>query len=132
MQPKILHADDDPLFSKIIYNILIENGFEVFHACDGEQAWLLFNTMNFDFCLLDIVMPGLNGIELGKRIRTRNQHVPICFLSGEDRKWLEEQLSDSLSDAKFFSKTFNVRRLSDALLHYFITPPIMNQYDSHS
>ena len=130
MKLRILHADDDILFSGIVSRILRQSGFDVFHASDGEQAWLLFNEMRFDFCLLDVVMPGLDGIPLGKRIRDKDQEVPICFLSGEDHHWLEMQLTGCLSGTEFFCKTFNIRKLSDALLHYFITPPIMNQDDS--
>ncbi|NLR79129.1 PleD family two-component system response regulator [Chitinophaga eiseniae] len=131
MKSRILHADDDILFSRIVNNILRQIDLEVFHAPDGKQAWQLFNKIQFDYCLLDVVMPGLNGIELGERIRKVDGNMPICFLSGEDPGWLEREVSTRVADAKFFCKTFNIRSLSLFLSHYLITPPILNQYGSN-
>lgn len=118
MKYTILHADDDTLFSCIVKQILQQGGFEVHSVYDGEQAWALFNQMNFHSCLLDIMMPGLNGIDLGERIRKANKEVTIVYLSGEDPAVIASEALGRGGGNGYFVKTFNLRKLSDILNLY--------------
>ncbi|TWF44880.1 CheY-like chemotaxis protein [Chitinophaga polysaccharea] len=124
MKIKVLHAEDDLVFSRIVRRILPPSDFEVYHACDGEQAWELFTKMNFHYCLLDIMMPRLGGIDLGERIRNTDKEVPICYLSAEELVLVEQEVFGRGGGTAFFNKTFNINKLSLFLKQYFITNPI--------
>jgi DNA-binding response OmpR family regulator len=115
MKYRILHAEDDTLFSRIVKHVLQQNGFEVHSAFDGEQAWLLFNQMSFDSCLLDIQMPRLDGIGLGERIRHADKQVPIVFLSGEDPALVAAEVFGRGGGNGYFTKTLNIKELSALL-----------------
>lgn len=116
MKKRILHADDDPIFSSVVKKIFDQNSFEVYTACDGEHAWMLFNEMSFDYCLLDIMMPRLNGIDLGQRIRNANKEMLIFYLSSEDPVLVEDEVFGRGGGNGFFAKTLNIRKLSNFFL----------------
>lgn len=128
MNIRILHADDDTVFSGIVKKILHQSRFEVYNAYDGEEAWGIFNEQSFHYCLLDIMMPRLNGIDLGERIRKVDKQMPIFYLSGEDPLIVEKEVFGRGGGNGYFNKTFNIKQLSDILLHYFICPPITKSY----
>lgn len=115
MKNRILHAEDDVLFSGIVKKILRQQGFEVYSAFDGEHAWQLFNGITFHSCLLDIMMPGLNGIDLGERIRAMDKQIPIFYLSGEDISIVSEEVFGRGGANGYFPKTFNLRELTEKL-----------------
>ena len=77
----ILLVEDDAHVASFIRKGLAEEGFEVTVAFDGDLGWEFFSTGNFDLLILDIMMPGKNGIELCKLIRNVDNTTPILFLS---------------------------------------------------
>jgi len=84
---KVLLAEDDSNLAFVIKDSLVEEGFEVVHAADGEQALVLFLKNDFDVCLLDVNMPVRDGFSLAKKIREKSDVIPILFLTA---KGLEE------------------------------------------
>jgi DNA-binding response OmpR family regulator len=67
---KVLVADDSPVFRNVLQRMLMSWGFDVVLACDGDQAWDCLQTENAPKLLvLDWMMPGVDGIELCRRIR---------------------------------------------------------------
>lgn len=116
MKKRILHADDDPIFSSVVKRIFHQSSFEVYNAYDGEHAWMLFNKMSFHYCLLDIMMPRLNGIDLGERIRNADKEMLIFYLSGEDPLLVEDEVFGRGGGNGYFAKTLNIKRLSHLLL----------------
>lgn len=129
MSIRVLHADDDPIFRRIVKKILPQKEFEVYNACDGEDAWLLFNEMRFHFCLLDIMMPRLNGIDLGERIRTVDKQMPIFYFSGEEAHLVEDEVFGRGGGNGYFNKTFNISKLTGFFQQYFIPLGIANPDD---
>ncbi|MBO9728977.1 MAG: response regulator [Chitinophaga sp.] len=129
MNIRILHADDDTIFSGIVKRILHQSSFEVYNAYDGEEAWQLFNKQSFHYCLLDIMMPRLNGIDLGERIREVDKQMPIFYLSGEDPSLVEREVFGRGGGNGYFNKTFNIRQLSDILQYYFTSPVTIKTYE---
>lgn len=77
---KILVVDDEDEIRELITLYLIKNGFQVIVAESGQKAIELANTQKPDLIILDIFLPGLNGIEVCQILRKDNQ-VPILFLS---------------------------------------------------
>lgn len=80
--PKLLVADDDRLSLESLAELLALNGFEVYKAQSGEQAWELFLNQKPDLVITDILMPGLDGIGLLKLIRDRDNIIPVIMITG--------------------------------------------------
>lgn len=82
---KILYAEDDETIAFLIQDSL-ESYYDINCYPDGKSALEAFNSQSFDICLLDIMMPGLNGFELAEHIRNKNSDIPIIFISAKTLK----------------------------------------------
>jgi len=78
---KILIVEDEKKIADTLKFGLTENGYYVEVAYDGNIGYRLFQSHNFNLVLLDINVPNINGYELSKLIRARNQHIPIIMLT---------------------------------------------------
>jgi DNA-binding response OmpR family regulator len=82
-QPKILYVEDDETLRFITTDNLERKGFEVLEASDGLTAFELFTKETFDICLLDIMLPKMDGFDLAHKIRSVNQEIPILFITAK-------------------------------------------------
>lgn len=82
---KILYAEDDKTIAFLVQDSL-ESYYEISCYPDGRSALEAFNTQSFDICLLDIMMPEINGFELAEYIRNQNTEIPIIFISAKALK----------------------------------------------
>ena len=82
--PVVLFADDDSSTRMIAQEFLVQAGFTVIEAEDGEQALDFIGDAEPDLILLDVEMPGINGFEVCRQIRTMLEHqtTPILMLTG--------------------------------------------------
>lgn len=80
-ETKILLVEDEKKIAEALQKGLTENQYYVEVAYDGLMGKRLFNTYSFDLVILDINLPGLNGYELCKEIRSRNQQIPVVMLT---------------------------------------------------
>lgn len=80
MSARILVVDDDVALSEMIGIVLKSEGFEVADCADGAQAIEAFNAYNPHLILLDLMLPGMDGIEIARRIRETSD-VPIVMLT---------------------------------------------------
>lgn len=83
MDGNILLVDDDVSILLLVSDVLEENGMNVVTARSGEEAVRLMEGQSFDLILLDIMMKGLSGLEVCRKIRSRVS-CPILFLSAKD------------------------------------------------
>ncbi len=86
IQAKILLAEDDSNLGMVLKNYLELNEFEVELCRDGILALAAFKRDNFDLCLLDIMMPNMDGFTLAEEIRDINPEVPLFFISARSMK----------------------------------------------
>ncbi|MEQ8906877.1 response regulator transcription factor [Ekhidna sp.] len=82
----VLLAEDDKNLGYLIKEYLLMNGYEVQLACDGEEGLELFNRSTFDICILDVMMPKVDGFVLASEIRKLDESVPIVFLTAKALK----------------------------------------------
>lgn len=84
-KPSILIVDDEPENLRILKSIL-GNGYRILVAPSGEVAFTVITSQNPDLILLDIVMPGMDGYEVCKRIQAdpRTKKIPILFTTAKD------------------------------------------------
>ena len=85
-KPKILVVDDDPRLRDLLRRYLGENGFNVFVAENGQAMNRLWMRERFDALILDLMMPGEDGLAILKRIRAAKDTTPVIMLTarGED------------------------------------------------
>ena len=83
---KILLTEDDPLTLEALGELLRLEGFEVCEASSGEAALELWRSERPDLVCLDIMMPGMDGYEVCRRLRKLDAAVPILFLSAKSEE----------------------------------------------
>jgi DNA-binding response OmpR family regulator len=83
---KILLADDDPIMLDTLRVCVATEGFDLVSASDGEEAFAQWNHHRPDLLCLDIMMPGLDGYEVCRRVRAIDPQVPILFLSAKSEE----------------------------------------------
>lgn len=91
---KILVVEDEDILREVIMDYLIEEGFQVLEAADGEEALELFESNSVDLVILDIVLPKVDGWSVCRRIR-KSSNIPIIILtarSDEDDSLLGYEL----------------------------------------
>lgn len=81
MKYSLLYVEDDKDLAELNIGYLSNEGFNVIYASTGEKALDMFQKFSPDIILLDIVMQGLDGYEVAKKIRAKNNRVPILFLT---------------------------------------------------
>lgn len=82
MSTTIMVVDDSPFASKQIKDIVEDNGYEVIgYAKDGEEAIEFYKELKPDIVILDIIMPGLNGLETAEILKKQDPAVKILMLS---------------------------------------------------
>jgi len=80
---KILLVEDDPNLGFVIKDNLVINSFDVDLCGDGELGLASFEKNHFDLCILDIMLPKMDGLMLAQKIRDQNQNIPIIFLTAK-------------------------------------------------
>ena len=86
IKTKILLAEDDLNLGVLLVDYLESEGFEIKLCRDGEIALKVFQNSQYDICLLDIMLPKLDGYALASRIRALNKTLPIIFLTAKSQK----------------------------------------------
>jgi two-component system, OmpR family, response regulator RegX3 len=108
--PKILVVEDEPSIVDALEYGLGAEGFDVVATSDGEASLQLFERERPDLILLDLMLPGLSGTEVAKRIRTRSA-VPIIMLTAKDAE-IDKVLGLELGADDYVTKPFSMRELS--------------------
>ena len=83
---KLLIVEDDPNLGQILKEYLEVKGFDPHLCSDGESGLDAFKKNNFDFCILDIMLPKKDGFELAKEIRASDRHIPLIFLTAKSMR----------------------------------------------
>ncbi len=85
-KPVILYAEDDETLSYVTKDILEQNDYEVIHAVNGKLGLEAFKSQDIDLCVLDVMMPIMDGYELAQEIRAIDPQIPILFLTAKSLK----------------------------------------------
>ncbi len=110
MKGKIFYVEDDETLGFVTKDNLELSGFEVTHFMNGNDASKNFNPVNYDLCLLDVMLPGIDGFELAKRIRKKSVQIPIIFLTAKSMK--EDRIEGLiLGGDDYITKPFSIEEL---------------------
>jgi DNA-binding response OmpR family regulator len=80
---RVLMVEDDDSLGSILREYLMLKGYQVVHAKDGMEALEVYEKDKFDICLLDVMMPKLDGFNVAKKIRENDEYVPIVFVTAK-------------------------------------------------
>jgi len=81
MSSHILVIEDEPAVASVIRKALTEESYEVSVAMDGESAWDHINRFEYGLFIMDLMIPGGNGIDLTRKIRKQGIHTPLLMLT---------------------------------------------------
>ena len=81
----ILVVDDEEDILELVRFNLSREGFQIVCAASGEEAWKILKTQQFDLMILDLMLPGMDGLELARRVKSQEatRKVPIIMLSAK-------------------------------------------------
>ncbi|WP_333794785.1 response regulator transcription factor [Hyphomicrobium sp.] len=107
--PHVLIVDDDQKIRDLLARYLYSQGFRVTAAADAETAQASLRGLDFDIVLLDVMMPGISGLELAREIKAQRD-IPICMLTARaEPEQRIEGLEVGVDD--YISKPFEPREL---------------------
>ena len=113
---RLLLAEDDVNLGKVLTDTLTAKGYSVKYANNGEVAYELFTTknLNFDICLIDVMMPLKDGFTLVKEIRKLDKKIPVIFLTA---KTLQQDMIEGLNIGAddYITKPFDMNVLEARL-----------------
>lgn len=106
----LLLVEDDPNLGTLLKEFLELKKFDVFLAGDGKEGLELYQRNLFDICVLDVMMPKMDGFTLAKLIRQRNAEVPIVFLTAKSMK--EDKINGfQIGADDYITKPFSMEEL---------------------
>lgn len=109
-KPHILYVEDDEVLSFVTKDNLELNGYAVTHAKDGREAIQFFKKDSFDLCLVDVMLPEIDGFEVAETIRSRHSEIPIIFLTAKSLK--EDKIKGlKIGADDYITKPFSIEEL---------------------
>jgi DNA-binding response OmpR family regulator len=116
----ILVIDDEEDFSFFTKHNLERNNYEVLSATNGEEGLRLAHDIKPDLILLDIMMPGIDGFEVLRRLKTESvtAAIPVIMLTGKDDE-ISKDRAASLKNADYLIKPIEIEELHDRIEKIF-------------
>jgi len=110
MKKKILYIEDEPFLGKIVKETLESQDYEVVLINNGALVMRTFDTFMPDICVLDVMLPNIDGFTLGKEIRERFSKLPIIFVTAKiETEDLLEGFKSGGTD--YIKKPFSIKEL---------------------
>jgi CheY-like chemotaxis protein len=111
---KILVIDDEPGIRDLLDTLLSGKGYDVILAESGQKGLEVFRRARPDVVVLDLKMPGMDGLTVLQQIRRLDPKEPVIILTGAGTPELEQQVR-ALGASDFVEKSFSLHLLGDAL-----------------
>lgn len=110
MKAHLLYVEDDATLSFVTRDNLSLQGYKITHCEDGLQALDKIKQETFDLCILDVMLPKIDGYTIAREIRKVNQDVPIIFLTAKSLK--EDKIHGlKLGGDDYITKPFSIEEL---------------------
>ncbi|MEA1960197.1 MAG: response regulator transcription factor [Bacillota bacterium] len=111
MNGKILVIDDEEALVRLITYNLVKEGFVTVSAFDGNEGWQMIEQEQPDLIILDLMLPGKDGLEICRDLRKKNVRIPIIMLTARDDE-IDRVLGLELGADDYVTKPFSVRELT--------------------
>ena len=110
MKAQLLYVEDDESLGFVTRDNLELQGYKIIHCTDGQEALDVFNKEKFDLCILDVMLPEIDGFTIATEIRKYNTEVPIIFLTAKSLK--EDKIQGlKLGADDYITKPFSIEEL---------------------
>jgi len=110
MQPHLLYVEDDESLSFVTRDNLELQGYRITYCADGASAMQKIKEDQFDLCILDVMLPDVDGFMIAQEIRKTNVEVPIIFLTARSLK--EDKIHGlKLGADDYMTKPFSIEEL---------------------
>lgn len=110
MKAHLLYVEDDATLSFVTRDNLSLQGYKITHCEDGLQALDVIKHESFDLCILDVMLPKIDGYTIAREIRKINQDIPIIFLTAKSLK--EDKIHGlKLGADDYITKPFSIEEL---------------------
>jgi two-component system, OmpR family, response regulator len=131
---KILLAEDDNNLGLLLRNYLIAKKYDAALSVNGKEALESFKKNDFNICIVDIMMPEMDGLTLAKEVRKINPNIPIIFLTAKNQK--EDIIEGFITGADdYITKPFSMEELLyriEAILRRTSEPVIQKKEEKYS
>jgi DNA-binding response OmpR family regulator len=110
MRDQILYVEDDETLAFLTNDALSEEGYNVHHYINGADALTAFKKDTFDLCVLDVMLPVMDGFALAEKLRALNTQVPIIFVTAKSMK--EDRIKGlTIGADDYITKPFSIEEL---------------------
>lgn len=107
---RILYVEDDETLGFVTRDNLEQNNYQIDHHLDGKSGLKAFEKKGYDLCLLDVMLPEMDGYQLAEEIRKHNSEIPILFLTAKSLK--EDRIHGlQLGADDYITKPFSIEEL---------------------
>jgi len=113
-EPKILIVDDQKGIRLLLTEVFRHEGYQTFQASDGKQAVEIMRAENPELVLLDMKIPGMDGLDILRRIRAINPEVRIIMMTAYGELDMVKEAA-RLGAVRHFTKPFDIDELRDAV-----------------
>jgi CheY-like chemotaxis protein len=133
----VLVVDDDPIVRRILGSILERGGYTVVRASDGREGWAVLQRRPLDVVITDRAMPGMDGLELIRNMRSSAAHakIPIIMLTGSVAEAAAQEAGNEGADA-FLTKLVSSQELLSTVERVLKDaeprPPLSSSPTTHS
>lgn len=107
---KILYLEDEQSLGKITHDMLVKSGFSVEWIQDGKKGLAAFEQNSYSICVIDIMMPGIDGYSFVKEVRKTDVNIPVIFLTA--RSLTEDVIKGfEIGGNDYLKKPFSIEEL---------------------
>jgi CheY-like chemotaxis protein len=115
---KLLYADDEIINRKLFSMLLMDyENLELIFVSSGEEAWKHYQEEKPDIVILDLYMPGMNGIQVMMNIRKLDKKIPVIAITGADFEDEGDDIKD-LSFTAIYHKPINEDKIKEIINKY--------------
>lgn len=127
MSARILVVDDNPINLKLACELLEVEGYQIEKARDAEEALPMFGELSYDLVLMDIELPGMDGLALTRLLKanTATQGIPIVALTAYAMKGDDQKAFDA-GCVGYITKPIDTRKFAQQIAEYLKTPLTAN------
>jgi two-component system OmpR family response regulator len=118
---KVLVIDDEPGIRSLLDTLLSRKGYDVVLAESGQKGLECFRREHPDVLVLDLKMPGMDGLTVLRQVRSLDPRMPVIILTGAGTAETEQRVR-AMGVTEYVEKEFSLHLLGDALKRLLKTP----------
>lgn len=126
VKKQILIVEDDKEISDLLEIHLMELGYKVIKSANGKRGLEIVKNEIMDFIILNVLLPGINGLEICKEVRKMNNYIPIIFLSTKSEE-IDKVIGLEIGADDYLTKPFSIRELLARIKAIFRRIEAINQ-----